>query len=113
MNEETRKRLLALNREKRKILAEAGLCANCHKEKSAEGKRWCETCLARHRIIMKKMKLARKEKGLCTKCGQPKDDDGFKMCPACRERQREYYAQIKSDLAELSRMKREMKNAGQ
>jgi hypothetical protein len=89
-------RLSAQYKAKRDRLEQAGICKRCGKHPAAEGRLYCEECLAymrnqrrtmqdkeRHATRQKELALIRERAGVCKKCGRAKPEEGKLYCEGC------------------------------
>lgn len=78
---------------RRAKLKESGICVQCGKLASREGKVTCESCGIKNSESMRKWqmakKLERRENGLCS-CGKPVMQN-FKTCESCKQKNKSWY----------------------
>ena len=76
-----RNRLAQQRRQKAK---DQGLCTNCKREPSTQGRALCDLCLDRIRVCRQQAK----DRGLCINCGAKPAEPGKTCCGPCNEARR-------------------------
>ena len=73
--------------QRQRLLRENGICTDCEKRPSAEGRHRCQGCMEYRRALTSKKAAERMAAGFCTQCGGAKDG-GVRRCQPCKDKRK-------------------------